>query len=111
MGTCTMAWFADWFANIGDVLAVNAAIAQDSQVLQYAYLMHETQVSQKYTHSGVLFGNGISTGAISSLITQHKKERVRATPYGFGVNLNALSATQIAILASIVASGYKSSKL
>jgi len=95
-------WMSDWFVNIGDVLAVQSAIATDSQVLQYAYLMHETEVSTKYTHSGVILA-GHETGAIHSLITQRKKERVRATPYGFGVNLNALSAVQIAILASLVA--------
>jgi hypothetical protein len=98
-------WMSDWFVNIGDILAVNAAIASDSQVLQYAYLMRETQVSYKYTHTGVLFGDGRSSGPISSLLTFNRKQRVRATPYGFGVNLNGLSPTQIAILASLVATG------
>jgi hypothetical protein len=104
-------WMLDWFVNIGDVLAINTAIASDSHVLQYAYLMRETQVSYKYTHSGVLFGNGKLSGPISDLITQRQKQRVRATPYGFGFNLSGLSATQLAILASLVASGYNGSKL
>jgi len=97
-------WLSDWFVNIGDVLAINAAISAGDQVLQYAYLMHETQVSVKYTHSGVILA-GNSTGPISSLITQNKKERLRATPYGFGVNLNGLNAQQIAILATLATQG------
>jgi len=103
-------WLSDWFVNIGDILAVSTAIAQDSQVLQYAYLMHETQVSIEWTHSGVILA-GVPTGPISTLLTQRKKERVRATPYGFGVNLGGLTPSQVAILASLVASGYNGSKL
>jgi hypothetical protein len=95
-------WLSDWFVNIGDILSLNAAISTNDQVLQYAYLMHETQVSYKYSHSGVILAEK-PTGPISSLITQRKQERVRATPYGFGVNLNGLSPEQIAILAALVA--------
>jgi hypothetical protein len=95
-------WLSDWFVNIGDILSLNAAISTNDQVLQYAYLMHETQVSYKYSHSGVILAEK-PTGPISSLITQRKQERVRATPYGFGVNLNGLSPDQIAILAALVA--------
>lgn len=98
-------WMLDWFANIGDLLVVNDAIARDSQVLQYAYLERETTVSARYTHTGVLFGGRVSTGPITSSIDQIKKERVRATPYGFGVNLNGLSPSQLAILAALAASG------
>jgi hypothetical protein len=98
-------WFADWFVNIGDVLAVNQAISQDDQVLQYAYLMHETKVQYEYHHTGVLFGGTKYSGPITSLFVQRTKERVRATPYGFGVNLNGLNPVQIAILGSLAATG------
>ncbi|DAD51596.1 TPA_asm: maturation protein [ssRNA phage Gerhypos.2_17] len=103
-------WLSDWFVNIGDVLAVSSAISSDSTVLQYAYLMHETQYAVKYTHSGVLFF-GNDSGPITSLVTQRRQERVRATPYGFGVNLGGLSPEQIAILAALVTSGYNGSRL
>jgi hypothetical protein len=96
-------WMLDWFANIGDILAINAAIASDSQVLQYAYLTRHYQVTHKYTHTGVTFGDGNATGPITSLVSFKRHQRVRATPYGFSVNLNGLTPQQIAILASLVA--------
>jgi hypothetical protein len=104
-------WLSDWFVNMGDVLAVNAALSQDSTVLQYAYLMRETQVSYHYHHTGVLFGRTGYSGPIKTILTQNRKERVRATPYGFGVNLGGLTVQQLAILAALVASGYNGRKL
>jgi len=103
-------WLSDWFINIGDVLAVSSALAQYDQVLQYAYLTSRTEVLYQYSHTGVLFGSGY-TGPISSSFIQTTEERVRATPYGFGVDLNGLNPQQLAILASLVASGHNGSKL
>jgi hypothetical protein len=94
-------WLSDWFVNIGDLLAVNNALANDSTVLRYGYLTRKIQSSVTYTHSGVLFGGRTYTGPISNTFTQRNHERVRATPYGFGIDLSALTPQQAAILVAL----------
>jgi len=94
-------WLIDWFSNVGDLLAVNNAIANDSTVLRYGYLTRKLRASITYTHSGVLFGGRSSTGPISNTYNMQVHERVRATPYGFGIDLSALTPQQVAILIAL----------
>jgi hypothetical protein len=96
-------WLLDWFVNIGDLLAVNTALANDSTVLRYGYLMHRTTTQQKYQHTGVLFADGTATGPVTSIFRQETKQRRRATPYGFGIEFPDLSPARLAILGSLIA--------
>lgn len=94
-------WLVDWFANIGDILTNASRFQNDNLVLRWGYLMRRTDVTRTYTHSGVVFRGGARTGPIQN--TEHfvQKLRVRATPYGFGLNTDAFSTQQWAILAAL----------
>jgi len=105
-------WLLDWFANVGDILAINNELANDSTVLRYAYLMHKVNVYRTWTHTGVVFGDGSKTGPIRTSVQQDTKERVRATPYGFELAWPEFNPSQLAILAALIATkGGGSSRL
>jgi hypothetical protein len=93
-------WAVDWFTNVGDVMSNVSDFAADGLVLQYGYLMEHTIIKDTYTVTGAdLVGYGPTT-VRSTFITEVKKRR-RATPFGFGFDMNALSTRQIAILAAL----------
>jgi len=93
-------WLADWFVNIGDVLSNVAAFQTDGLVLRYGYLMRESVYEVRSVHSGIPFLTG-HTGFITSSHRVISKERVRATPYGFGLNPSSFTAAQWAILVAL----------
>lgn len=93
-------WLVDWFVNIGDIIAVNNALASDSLVLRYGYLTRKTTVERTYSSKGVQFPTG-HTGPVEVRIKTTDTERRRANPYGFGINWSALTVQQLAILAAL----------
>jgi len=94
-------WAIDWFSSVGDVIHNVNARASDGLVLRYGYIMEHSIVSDIYSFSG-------PTGFVSSgvrplevkLVTETKIRR-KATPFGFGLTLSALSNTQKAIMAAL----------
>lgn len=94
-------WLADWLANIGAVIDNVTSFSSDRLVMPYAYLMRETHI----TRTATLAGTGLYSypAAIHPTATQKvvQKERIRATPYGFGLNPNGFSARQWAILGAL----------
>ncbi len=97
-------WMADWFVNIGDLIVVNNALANDSLVLRYGYLTRKIQSKRVASHPGIRFANG-STGEIRNVYHTRQTKRVRATPYGFGLTTGDLTVTQWAILAALGMTG------
>jgi len=93
-------WLIDWFVNIGDVTANAVRLQEDSLVLRYGYLMHQSMFQRTMSLTGVKF-KFFNPGAISQSWTQTLKERVRATPYGFALDPNSFSDQQWAILAAL----------
>jgi len=94
-------WLVDWFFNIGDLISVSEKLANDSLVLRYGYLMRTSSYTNVATTSGM---TPLSAGIPTSVSTTRRvtvKERVRSTPYGFGVSTNAFSEQQWAILAAL----------
>ena len=89
-------WMADWFGNVGDVLHNLGAFTHDGLVMQYGYIMETKRLHAEFSVDDV-------TNEIFARRTIHSvwKKRLRATPYGFSVNLNSLSASQIAILVAL----------
>lgn len=95
-------WMADWFGNIGDVLSNATYLSSDGLVMRYGYLMCHTVAYNRYSiPDGAKFAPGLETGPIFSLFGRETKERVRATPYGFGLNPSGFSPKQWAILAAL----------
>lgn len=97
-------WLLDWFVNVGDVIAVNNALANDSLVLRYGYLTRKTTVTRTYSNPGYQFLTGF-VGPVYATIRTTETRRDRATPYGFGLNTEAFTATQWAILAALGMTG------
>jgi hypothetical protein len=102
-------WLSDWWLDIGTVISNARLLGEDGQVLRYGYLMKHSKVRSTYRlNTGVemyyTFTGGTKpayTGPITNIVTRETKERVKATPYGFGITLASLSAKQWAILGAL----------
>lgn len=94
-------WLADWFSNVGSFIGLNTSIADDNLVIKYGYLMREVVYHRTFSHTGIKFRNGFSTGPRSLTYSYRSKERVGSTPYGFGLNPGSFSDYQWSILAAL----------
>lgn len=95
-------WAADWFGNFSDVMTNVSAMGSDGLVMQYGYVMCET-ITDLWSYGRVTDSRLTSMyNQITARRTLYKSaQRLQATPYGFGVNMSALSPRQIAILTAI----------
>lgn len=94
-------WLLDWFADIGTLVKNVTALSSDSTVLRYGYLMLTLRATRERRVS-LLYNAGCSgPSSVSSYSTRVLKKRYRATPYGFGINLGALSPQRWSILAAL----------
>lgn len=97
-------WLLDWKSQIGNSIKNFTALQTDSLVIRYGYLMiqtnyrHEVTLRNLYTRYDTAPRDPITCS--TSYITV-RKERYRATPYGFGVDLSGLTARQWSILGSL----------
>jgi hypothetical protein len=93
-------WLVDWVADVGNIITNATALSEDGLVIRWGYLMRHSVFSYKTTLHGLRFYNG-PRGAPWALYTHERKERVKATPYGFGLNPDAFTLRQWAILAAL----------
>lgn len=97
-------WLFDWFVDVQSALQVaDYSFSGEKFQLRYAYLMREIRMSSTYTVVGPSFVEG-PLGPFTSTTHFHKKERVRGTPFGFGINPSDISPGQWAILAALAIS-------
>jgi hypothetical protein len=105
-------WLVDWFSNVGDVVSNASRNAVDNLVADYAYVMTHSKTVQQYTlaFSGCpgfvasdfkTFHNQIPPFSVTFTDHREYKSRVAATPYGFGISFDGLSAYQTSILAAL----------
>lgn len=94
-------WLADWYANIGDNLAVAGAFQSDGLTLKYGYLMRKVTAEIMYTF--IPDAASVSAGAqVSRLILRTtSKERVKSSPFGFGIKPVQYTDRQVAILGAL----------
>lgn len=95
-------WAVDWEGNIGDVLHNVSRFSQDGLVLRYGYIMQQKTAKIDYTlggHGGLRV-LGTPPDLHVSVIAQSKVRR-RATPFGFGFDMTALTGRQSAILGAL----------
>jgi len=98
-------WLVDWRVNIGENISNATALASDGLVLRYGYLMVKSTVKHTYTLLGPRHNN-LSTGVSTrvpytiSFVTV-TKERVRASPFGFGSNPADFTVRQWSILGAL----------
>lgn len=101
-------WLVDWFTNAGDVFSNMSSNAVDNTVAKYAYVMR-TRQSETLTVINTTWGGrsgtpatypaGSGTAILRTSTTT--KSRVTASPYGFGVTWDGLSAYQASILGAL----------
>jgi hypothetical protein len=103
-------WAIDWFTNVGELINNFSNFEVGGLVMRYGYMMEESINKVTYTlidSSGLQnYFEGaykpVPLSAVSPVtIETVTKQRVPATPYGFGIEWSKLSTLQIAILAAL----------
>jgi len=100
-------WLVDWVSNVGDIFHNVSAFADDGLVLRYGYLMnhfkqvHQANIHNLYVYNG--YGNPVLKvgDSLESLYGVEVKQRIQATPYGFGLSLDGFDLRQWAILGAL----------
>lgn len=93
-------WAIDWKSNVGDVLSNVGAFSRDGLVLRWGYVMcHQTITETHTTQANLKSG----TRLLTQSFTTEVKKRIKATPYGFGLDPDwkDLSSFQLSILAAL----------
>jgi hypothetical protein len=93
-------WFADWFVNAGDVVSNISDLSFDGLVMRFGYMMEHSIVADEVRLGGSSFSGGTSLDTTIWLVTE-TKQRIRASPYGFGLTWESFSPRQLAILAAL----------
>jgi roadblock/LC7 domain-containing protein len=94
-------WAVDWEGNIGDVLHNVSRFSQDGLVMRYGYIMQQKTAEIDYTLS---FNGRLNRSPKTDLrlkVIAESKIRRRATPFGFGFDMTALTGRQSAILGAL----------
>lgn len=96
-------WATDWFFNVGDMLNNISVLGTDGLVLHHGYAMRNQRVKSVYRQTTVpLSGIGRSPAiTVGKTVLSEYKRRIRANPYGFGVDFDGLTERQLAILAAL----------
>nr|UJQ85921.1 MAG: hypothetical protein 1 [Leviviridae sp.] len=87
-------WAADWFSNVGDVMHNISAFGTDGLVMRNGFVM--CHVLREKRNWGVW-----NTRYQTRVEITETKIRRSATPYGFGVSFDSLSANQVAVIAAL----------
>lgn len=98
--TLPYSWFVDWFTNIGDIVSNVTSIMTDGLVVNWGYLTEVISIETEFDKRGSVMNDG-SRPIAKMTFKYESKRRIRATPYGFGFDMQTLSARQFAILASL----------
>jgi hypothetical protein len=93
-------WAVDWVSNLGDVIHNLSAFSADSLVLRWGYLMAHIVTTDTYTLQGVKYVNSPPQTFVQSF-TSETKRRIKATPYGFGLEFDGFTPRQIAIITAL----------
>ena len=93
-------WAADWLANTGDVIHNLSAFMSDSLVMRWGYIMCHYTCRDTYLAEGVSL-KGNASGPLTQTFVTDVKKRVKATPYGFGLDTGTFSERQWAILGAL----------
>jgi hypothetical protein len=91
-------WLADWETNIGTNITNLVALGQDNLVLRWGYLQRHTTCVDTMTMPANYFGSHPSLDWFNAY---SRKERVKATPFGFGLNTAGFTDRQWAILGAL----------
>jgi len=95
-------WLVDYFSNVGDVISNMSPNAVDKLTADYAYVMRSTEERLTWTVSGSVWTptNRLSFNLTGNNSVSSKLRQV-ATPFGFGIKWDGLSASQLGILTAL----------
>lgn len=93
-------WLVDWVTNIGSIVNNASLLAKDGLVIRWGYLQRHTVYVSKTTIEGIRFYSG-PHGPFTMTYRSNRKERVKATPFGFGLDTDDFTVRQWAILAAL----------
>jgi hypothetical protein len=100
-------WAADWVTNAGDFLTNVSAFQNDGLVLRWGYIMRKRVVVKAVRLTGVWVqqkycGSGSQPlGVLRQNYQTTVKSRLKATPYGFGLDPSSFTSRQWAILTAL----------
>lgn len=94
-------WAADWFLNTGDVISNVSDLITDGLVMRYGYVMEHVVEYDEYSLVGYRPYRGSLNHDLRFTIVRETKQRLRASPYGFGLTWESFSPKQLAILAAL----------
>lgn len=94
-------WAFDWISNAGDVISNVTDSVTDGLVLRYGYVMEHVTEYYEYSLTGLRPRKGNAPSDLSLVLVRENKQRLRATPYGFGLSWDSFSPKQLAILAAL----------
>lgn len=93
-------WLADWVSDLGSIMDNYSLFQQDNLVLRYGYLMCKTDYDHIYASPPGAFRHS-KIGIVQTTWRTTRKERVRATPFGFGLDPATFTLQQWAILGAL----------
>lgn len=99
-------WLVDWFVNAGVVLDNRRMFDRLGLVMDYGYVMCEETRTRTVTTT-VNNDRGGAPTVYSSQRQEIRQRRVRASPFGFGIDNSALSEYQLSILGALATQGIK----
>lgn len=91
-------WLVDWFTNIGKMLSNASTFQREGLSMPYGYVMAETDLLDVDIWSGRVGGQSFYAPVRRTTLV---KQRLKATPFGFGLKVSDLSDIQKAILAAL----------
>lgn len=98
-------WAADWFSNVGSVVSNLSDTLTDSLVMPYGYVMERNTQETEIRSTGGLLRTGPTTWSpmpsMSLKVVDETKQRIQASPYGFGLTWEGFTPTQLSILAAL----------
>lgn len=92
-------WLFDWFVNIGDVMTNISHLGRDGLVMHYGYLMQTTRIRAEVTLPKTIPYGKVSP--VSETFILERKQRIQASPYGFGLTTSDFTPKQWSILAAL----------
>ncbi|DAD50465.1 TPA_asm: maturation protein [ssRNA phage Gephyllon.1_19] len=93
-------WLSDWVFNLGLNIGNASKLGQDGLVVRYGYLMRDSLMRNMYSAHWDSFYS-LPPITLHVILENHRKESVRSSPYGFGLNPNSFTERQWSILAAL----------
>jgi hypothetical protein len=93
-------WLADWFGNVGDIATNVSHFSRDGLVMPYGYMMAKTEVIDWQRMSNLNWYKSMPRSVTDSM-SYVRKQRSRATPFGFGLTDMVLDQRQVSILGAL----------